>query len=101
MTFRERMGTVRIDPRALPNKLASQAQAGTYFDDEPLKEAFGADAATREQQMLEATKGLGPAQRDTRGELWRRDRASGEAVRVSQTELDQVYLGGDSETETR
>ena len=98
LTFRERIRTLRIDPKALPAKHERHSAEGRYFDDAPLKEAFGADADTRKEQLMEATKGLGPAKRDTRGELWRRDRFSGDAIRVSDKELD-TYLGADTETE--
>jgi hypothetical protein len=89
-TFAGRLRSVQIDPRAIPTRVTSR---GNYFDQEALNEGGFQDA---KEQMLENTKGLGPAKRDTQGAWWRRDRKTGDAVRVTEKEADQVYLGGDS-----
>lgn len=93
MTFAQRIRTVQLDRMSLP---ARQAASTTYYDRSSLDEALGPD---RQARMMEATKGLGPGYEDSSGRLWRKDRQTGEAVEITEKELDRVYLGGDGERE--
>jgi hypothetical protein len=93
MTFGERIRTVQLDQMSLP---ARQKASTTYYDRSSLDEALGPD---RREKMLEVTKGLGPGYEDASGRLWRRDRHSGEAVEITEKELDDVYMGGLSEAD--
>ncbi|MGQ0670837.1 MAG: hypothetical protein ACT4PO_14400, partial [Actinomycetota bacterium] len=94
LSFREKVKTLRFDTEWMPARSVARHEAASYYDPSPVAEMFP-DAAER---ALDATDGLGPAQRGPGGELYHRDRRSKEMVRVSDAELDQVYLGGRTET---
>lgn len=53
-TFRSRLRTMTIDPRALPNK-----DKKLYWDDEPMKDVFGLDRNERKEDLMEQTGGHG------------------------------------------
>lgn len=54
MTFAQRLRTTQIHGSATPTR-----NRDNYWDDEGLKEIFGADRKEREQQMADATQGRG------------------------------------------
>jgi hypothetical protein len=61
------------------------------YDSEALADTFGADA---EAELMDATHGLGAGFRGPDGDIWRKDRKTGEPVPVSPHDLESVYLGG-------
>jgi hypothetical protein len=86
LSLTEKLRTLTIHPDATPNK-------PRVYDSKEALGSFGPDA---KEEMLEETRGLGPA--FTRGgRPWRKDRRSGEWQPVTERELDRVYMGGDSE----
>jgi hypothetical protein len=63
-----------------------------YYDRESVASQFGADA---KEQMLEATRGLGPGiGKDQSGRHMRRDRKTGQPVPITAKEMNDVYLAG-------
>lgn len=91
LSFRDRMRSIELDQGVLETRTRRN-----YFDVEPIRQTFGEDANER---MLDETDGLGFAQQGPDGELYRKDRKSGDVVRVSDGELNRVYLGGRRERE--
>jgi hypothetical protein len=89
MTFAERMRSVRIDPAAMETRTRVR-----YYDADPIREVFGDDAKER---MEHDTNGLGFAKVGPDGELYHKDRKTGDVVHVSDEDVDRVYLGGDRE----
>jgi hypothetical protein len=94
MTFRERLRTVSIDPRATPVKTEMRSQGGRYYDSDAVSRVFGEDSR---EELLEHTDGLGAAQTGADGNIYHRDRHTGEVQRVSDKTLDDIYLGGNTE----
>jgi hypothetical protein len=88
--FRHKLRTLQF---GLVPGAVQQERSRSYYDAEGIAETFGADSKDR---MLEQTKGLGYA-KTVNGELMHRDRKTGDVVRVTQKELDSVYLAGDTE----
>lgn len=86
MTFRERLGTVRLDTGSFDT-----AERHNDFDAEALGESFGLDARER---SLEATDGLGAGWIDGAGDSWHVNRHTNEPERLSPEVVDDVYLGG-------
>lgn len=64
MTWLERMKTTRLDHSWMPNP----PNRRNYYDDEPLKEVFGADSKERHEQMMDETAGFGPVTRESSDE---------------------------------
>ena len=101
LTFAQRIKGVGFGSDWMPSRTDArqrEPERHRYYDSEPIDQVFGTDSR---EKMLEDTKGLGFAQEDAAGDLWHRDRASREWQRVSDKQLDQVYLGGDGEREAR
>lgn len=92
LTFRERIGTVHIDPAATPVKTERRNSEGKRYDSDAIRKVFGEDSR---EELMEHTKGLGAAH-SRGGEVYHRDRHSGEVSRVSEEQVDQVYLGGNT-----
>lgn len=65
-----------------------------YYDSGAVTESFGDDS---EAKMLDQTQGLGYIKTGPDGLSYRKDRKNKEWVRVTEKELDQVYLGGRTE----
>jgi hypothetical protein len=87
MSFREKCLSVRLDPSATPTRTKRN-----YYDSGPVHAVFGEDASER---LMEETEGRGVVKRDSKGDLWARDR-SGDPRRV---EADAgFWLGKDLET---
>lgn len=86
MSYRERLASVQVSEAGFLT-----AERHNYYDRDPIREAFGDDAKER---MLEETKGLGAGIRGPDGELYRRDRASGDVVPMTDHDVDTVYLNG-------
>lgn len=81
MTFRQRLATVRIDPRAM------ETRRRNYWDQAALDEQFGPDA---EEAMWDATDGLGAGYRDEQGRLMRRDRYTGEPTEMTPADARRI-----------
>jgi hypothetical protein len=92
LSFGERLRTVRIDPKTLVTRSRKR-----YYDEEALNQEWGTTARQRKEQLENDTQGLGVAKPGPDGHLYRKDRKSGDVVRVTQKELNEVYLGGDTE----
>lgn len=92
--FLERLRSIRVDTQGWE----TAERDGTYYDAEPIRQVFGDDARER---MLEETAGLGYARTGPDGELYHRDRHSGDIVPVDERKLDDVYLGGRTARENR
>src|SRR5262245_60484517 len=75
MTFLERLRTVQVSEANMET-----VERHNYFDAEGVREAFGEGS---KEQLMDETKGLGFARRGPDGEFYRRDRHSGDVVRVS------------------
>ena len=87
VSFGDKVRTLTVHPDATPTK------QGDVYDGRESLGPFGQEA---KEQMLEETRGLGPAY--TRGgRVWHRDRKSREWEPLSERQVDRVYLGGDSE----
>lgn len=68
------------------------AELHAYYDRESVASQFGEDAR---DQMMEATKGLGPGiGKDRAGRPMRRDQKTGQPVPITAKEMDTVYLAG-------
>ena len=91
MTFAQRMRTVQLDRASLETRTKVN-----YYDREGVSDVFGADS---KEQMTEETNGLGYARTAKDGRLYHRDRKSGDVKEVTDTQLDQQYLGGRTERE--
>lgn len=65
-----------------------------YYDNDSVKETWGEDS---EGLMLDQTQGLGYVKKDADGTPWRKDRKNKEWVKVTEKEMDSVYLGGRTE----
>lgn len=99
LTFAERIKGIRFGTDWMPSRTDARQRdpdKHRYYDPEPVNQVFGEDS---HEKMLEDTQGLGFAQEDRNGDLWHKDRHSGEWERVSDEQLDRVYLAGDTEHE--
>lgn len=83
--FRARLLSVRVDK----SNFDTAERDSTYYDRESVSAVFGEDARER---MLEETDGLGYAKTDRDDTIYHRDRHSGEAVALTDKQLEDVYL---------
>lgn len=93
LSYAERLRSVRLSETV---RETVHDRPNSYYDPEPIRQVFGEDARDK---MLDATDGLGYAQEDANGDLWHKDRGSGEWEPVTDEQLDRVYLGGSTERE--
>jgi hypothetical protein len=70
-------------------------EAKNYYDAEALENTFGHDA---KDKMMERTQGLGAGFTDRNGDHWHTDRHTGERVRTTAKQQDEIYLNAKSET---
>lgn len=89
MSWIDRMRSVRIDGGVLETRTKRN-----YYDREPVHGMFG---DTAQEQMEKETDGLGYARTASDGQVYHRDRHSGEVVPVTDAQLDHQYLGGRTE----
>jgi hypothetical protein len=82
---RARLLSVRIDPSL------QETRSLRMYDSQALADSFGDDA---QERMMDETHGLGAGFRGPDGDIWRKDRKTGDPVPVSPADLDSVYLGG-------
>ena len=62
-----------------------------YYDTQAVNSQFGADA---QEKMLDDTDGIGALRRGSNGELYRRDRQTGDYVRATEQEVDRLLFEG-------
>lgn len=86
-TYAQRLRSVVVDKGSFDT-----AERKNYFDKAGVESVFGQDSAER---MFDETDGLGYTREDANGDLYHKDRKSGDWQRVSDEQLDRVYLGGD------
>jgi hypothetical protein len=86
LSFAERIRTVVVDEVALETRTKRN-----YYDADALATMFPPDAA---EQMMDETRGMGPGIRGSDGELYRRDRHSGDVVPMTPEDVREGYLHG-------
>jgi hypothetical protein len=91
LSFAQRLRSVQVHESV--RATVHSGDSHTYYDRSALDDVFGADHRDR---MLEETDGLGIARTDPRtGDTYHVDRHSGEWEKVTDDQVDRVYLGGD------
>jgi len=98
LSFRQRLGTVKIDSSGLPARLASLNERGTYYNDEAVTTQFkGQDVHERRERYWDETNGYGASYTDDQGKVWNQSRTTKEWRELSPTEVEHAYMGAPSQ----